>query len=367
MSAARPVVFLGAAGEMCRIAVERYAKASTCPIVLTDINQAAVEELAKLIPAERCKAFKLDIFNKEELAAAIDGAALVVLGAGPYAKTSAPVIEACIEAKVSYLDFDDDVVSTVSALDLSKRAEEAGIACYVGCGASPGMSNVMAMDAARELDSVTQIDLCWLVGQSEGGVGRAVLEHLVHIAAGPCLTWEDGKPALHESYVETAYAPMLGDNEVLMHETAHPEPVTLQRQFPGADRIRCLGGLVPAPSWGVARGLARAVRRGALSLAEVVDFLHSAANLETPPAVWVQTLAQFKHRVPGVDIPTRSCRPWSRRPTAPGRAAAWDGARMASPLFGRGFSSRLVSVAYSTPLPFRSRAWGRNSFVLFDA
>ena len=34
----------------------------------------------------------------------------------------------------------------------------------VGCGASPGMSNVMAVDAAAELDTVENIDLAWVVG-----------------------------------------------------------------------------------------------------------------------------------------------------------------------------------------------------------
>lgn len=328
MASSKPIIFLGAAGEMCRIAIERYAKASTSPIVLTDINLSAVQELAKSIPAaDRCKTFKLDIFNKTELLAAITGVGLVVLGAGPYSKTSPPVIEACIEAKVSYLDFDDDVESTLSALDLDKRAKEAGIACYVGCGSSPGMSNVMAVDAAKALDSVTQIDLCWLVGQSAGGgAGKAVLEHLLHVAAGPCLTWEHGKPALHETYVETAYAPMTGDVEVMMHETAHPEPVTLPRLFPDADRIRCLGGLFPLPMFGVARGLGVAVRRGALPMAEVVDFLYNAVNMQIPAEVWVQTLAQLKHRVPDVVIEDPELQAMVASADGSQSSGAWDGA-----------------------------------------
>lgn len=54
----------------------------------------------------------------------VNGADLVVLGAGPYIRTSAPVIEACLEAKVPYLDFDDDVESTEHALSLHEKQKK---------------------------------------------------------------------------------------------------------------------------------------------------------------------------------------------------------------------------------------------------
>lgn len=278
-----PVVFIGAAGEMCRVAVERFATASTCPLVLADINVSVIESLAAQLPAGRATTKKLNLYDSAALDDTVRGAALVVLGAGPYMRTSEPVLDACLRAKVPYLDFDDDVQSTQAALGLHKRAAEAGVPCYIGCGASPGMSNVMVMDAVRELDSVDSIDLCWLVGDERGGTGKAVLEHLMHIAAGPCLTWANGKPAMNESWVETIYAPMLGDDgkELLLHETAHPEPVTLPRLFPNATRIRCTGALGPAPFNGIARGLGRAVRGNALSMKQAVDFLFDLTNSDS--------------------------------------------------------------------------------------
>ncbi|WP_063047254.1 hypothetical protein [Nocardia pseudovaccinii] len=104
----------------------------------------------------------------------VSGAALVVLGAGPYIRISAPVIEACLAAKVPRLDFDDDNESTQHALGLHDRAQAAGIPIHVGCGASPGMSNVLVVDAASELDTVENIDMGWLVGDERPEVGRAV-------------------------------------------------------------------------------------------------------------------------------------------------------------------------------------------------
>src|SRR5262249_51552697 len=145
--------------------------------------------------------------------------------------------------------------------------------------ASPGMTNVLVVDAASELDSVENIDIFWVVGDERPGIGRAVLEHLLHIAAGPCLTWEDGGPVMHQSWVETASAPMGGGlGETLMPETAPPEPVTLPRRSPNAKRIRCLGGLDPAPFNGIARGLGLAVQQGNMTATEAVDFMEDLLN-----------------------------------------------------------------------------------------
>lgn len=274
------VVFIGAGGEMCRIAVEAFVSATKAPLVLCDINDATLQALVSKLPSGRATSHKLDLFNPGDLREAIAGASLVVLGAGPYSRTSAPVLAACLEAKVPYLDFDDDVESTQEALSLAQQAQEAGIACYIGCGASPGMSNVMVMDATRDLDTVDTIDVCWLVGDERGHAGKAVLEHLMHIAAGPCLTWKDGKATMNETWVETAHAPIIPGfaGETLLHETAHPEPVTLPRLFPKANRIRCLGGLDPAPYNGIARGLGKAVRSQALTLDQATGWLFELLN-----------------------------------------------------------------------------------------
>lgn len=276
----RRVVFIGAAGEMCKTAIERFAQAGgDWHLVLTDIRPELLDPLIARLPRERTSARRLDLFDATALAEVISGAALVVLGAGPYIRTSAPVINACLEARVPYLDFDDDVESTEHALTLDVKAKAAGIPLYVGCGASPGMSNVMAVDAAGDLDAVDSIDLCWLVGEERPNVGRAVIEHMLHISAGDCVTWEDGGRVVHETFVETARVPILaGETDRLLYETAHPEPVTLPRKYPGAERIRCVGGLDPAPMNGLFRGVGLAIERGDLTANQAIDFVHEVAT-----------------------------------------------------------------------------------------
>src|SRR5262249_18186530 len=161
----RRVVFIGAAGEMCRLAIERFAVADgDWELALYDLRPELLDPLIKRLPAGRATAPQLDPFDPEGLQTAVQGAALIVFGGGAYIPTSGPVVEACLEAKVPYLDFDDDVESTQHALALHERANEAGIPIYVGCGASPGMTNVLVVDAASELDTVENIEIFWVVG-----------------------------------------------------------------------------------------------------------------------------------------------------------------------------------------------------------
>ena len=101
------IVFIGAAGEMCRVAIERFAEAGVeWELELCDIRPENLEPLVRSLPAGRAIARRLDLFDRDGLREVVDGAALVVLGAGPYIRTSGPVVEACLEAKVPYLDFD---------------------------------------------------------------------------------------------------------------------------------------------------------------------------------------------------------------------------------------------------------------------
>jgi saccharopine dehydrogenase-like NADP-dependent oxidoreductase len=292
----RRVVFIGAAGDMCRVAIQRFAQADgDWKLELYDIRPEALDDLVATLPVGLATVGHLDLYDSSALASAIAGADLVVLGAGPYVRTAAPVMDACLAAGVDYLDYDDDIESTVYALSLRERAEAAGVSLYFGCGASPGMTNVMAVDAASTLDHVENIDLCWVMGDERPGSGRAVLEHMLSISAGPCLTWDNGGPVMHESYVETGTADMGGGlGHTLMYETAHPEAVTIPRKYPDAKRIRVLGGLDPAPYNGAVRGLALAVQRGRMTLTETLDFMEDVQNEK------FGSLKGWRHAIRGV-------------------------------------------------------------------
>lgn len=271
---AKRIVFIGAAGEMCRLAIQRFAVAGgDWELALYDIRPELLDPLLQRLPAGLATTARLDLYDTEGLRAAVDGAALVVLGAGPYNRTAGPVMAACLAARVPYLDFDDDIESTLHALSLHDEARAAGVPMYIGCGASPGITNVFAADAAAELDTVENIDVYWVVGDERGAVGRAVLDHMLRVAAGPCMTWQNGGPVMHQSWLETRWTELGGGlGLTMLHETAHPEPVTLPRKYPDAKNIRCFGGLDPAGYNGFVRGLGLAVQKGQMPMERAIDF-----------------------------------------------------------------------------------------------
>ena len=272
------IVVIGAAGEMTRVAVERLAAfESDQTLVLADLDEATAHELAAGLPPGRATATKLDLFDEQQLAELVSGARLVVNGAGPYMRTAEPVMRACIAAGVDYVDLDDDNASTLQALNLHEQAKAAGVALFIGCGASPGLTNVLALDAASRLDEVETIDVAWCVGdEGPRSYGRAVVEHLIDIAAGDCLTWRDSRRGTVPSYVDSDVVYMAGGlGDYRLYEVAHPEAVTLPGTFPKARRIRCLGGMYPQPVNGVVRGIGAAMREGRLTLDESIEFFQA--------------------------------------------------------------------------------------------
>lgn len=297
MTAPQRIVVIGAAGEMTSVALRRLGSAlPELALELYDLDAERVQELATGLP--NATIGTLDLFDRGSLAKAIQGARLVVLGAGPYLRTSEPVIDACMEAGVDYLDYSDDNEPTAAALARTDEVGEAKIAAYIGCGASPGLSNVMAVDVASYLDSIDSIDVAWCTGdEGPRPYGRAVIEHLMHIAAGDCLLWRDGRPTTVPSFGASERIEMGGGlGSVSLYECAHPEAVTLPRRFPHARSIRVLGGLYPLPINGIARGVAQAVHDGRLDIETAVGFFQDIMQDKTG------SVAGWRFAFPGIGI-----------------------------------------------------------------
>lgn len=302
MDTPQRIIFIGAAGEMCRVAIERFARAATdghdWKLELYDIAPQALDALVEKLPPGSATVGSFDLFDTTALHTAIEGAALVVLGAGPYNRTAEPVMDACLRLRVPYLDLDDDEASTRAALELDARAREVGVPIFIGCGASPGFTNVMAADAARDVDVVQRIDVCWASGD-EGPVpfGRAVLDHVIRGFAGPCHTWENGQAVVHQTFVENDVFDLgnaFGD-PYRLYECAHPESVTMPRRWPDADRIRVLGALDPPPVNGIMRGIALAVEDGRLAMDDAIDFVNDiTVDKLGSPRVWRYALAGLR-------------------------------------------------------------------------
>jgi len=276
------LVVIGAAGQMTSIAV--CALARTEPrwrFILCDINETALAAVgAEVSKTAAATTRRLDLFDADQLQAVIREADFVLHGAGPFQKTATLVRRACVAAGVAYLDLDDDVESSLEAVAVDDLARAHAVPLFVGCGASPGFTNILARDVLAQLDEPHSIDVAWCVGdEGPQEMGRAVVEHTMHIGAGDCLGWREGRAVMRKTFEASRimpFAPPLGD--YLVYEVAHPETVHLPRTFPYLKDAVCWGGLHPAPMNGIIRGVALAHAEGRLTLDEACKFFQAVSR-----------------------------------------------------------------------------------------
>jgi saccharopine dehydrogenase (NAD+, L-lysine-forming) len=170
---------------------------------------------------------------------------LVVCTLGPFYKFGDRIVRACIEAGVNYLDIDDDFDSTRECLELDEQARAAGILAVKGCGASPGITNMLAKYAADKLDSVDDIRIFW--GQSGiDPTGSGAMLHWFHITADMIPVYRDGKWVDVRGFTdpeEVDFLPPIG--RMKCYYTGHPEPVSLPRYVKGVKNVSIKGCMYP--------------------------------------------------------------------------------------------------------------------------
>jgi saccharopine dehydrogenase-like NADP-dependent oxidoreductase len=158
------VLILGGGGEMGRYAcVAAAGDPAVDELTIADRNAEAAGELADRL-GDKAVPMELDVTDAGALADAIGGTDIVLNTVGPFHRWGQVVLEAAIEGRKSYADINDDWQPTVEALELGDRAAEAGVTAIVGLGASPGISNMLAAVAMRELDQVDRVLTGWRTG-----------------------------------------------------------------------------------------------------------------------------------------------------------------------------------------------------------
>ncbi len=148
-------VVLGGGGLTGRCAVRDLATGGVFDsVVAADLDAALAEAAAKAAGA-RATASGLDVRDRSALVGLLRGADVVV-NAVQYGFNLA-VMDAALEARVPYLDFGGLFHMTRRQLARDAEFRAARILAIPGLGQVPGISNVLAMEAARDLDRVESI------------------------------------------------------------------------------------------------------------------------------------------------------------------------------------------------------------------
>lgn len=169
----------------------------------------------------------------------------VAVGAlGPFYLYEERLVRAAIKARKPYVSICDDADATAAALSLDDQARVAGVPILTGMGWTPGLSNMLALRAFRQMDSVDAIRIAW-AGASGPSPGPAVVFHTMHIFSGDITTYAGGRyrriPAGSEPE-RVRFPDPLGELPVC--HVGHPEPLTLPRHLPGVKLVSLKGGVV---------------------------------------------------------------------------------------------------------------------------
>ncbi|MBD3227171.1 MAG: hypothetical protein GF329_03200 [Candidatus Lokiarchaeota archaeon] len=246
------LLILGGCGDMGRMAV---ATAISLPkvskITIADKNYELAERMVELTESEKLEAVKIDINNETELIKLVRKHDIVLNTVGPFYKFGVPILNAVIKGKTNYVDICDDWKPTQDMLKLNKKAKEAGISCIIGVGASPGLTNLMAVMAYKELDQVYDIITAWGLGDTKLGKKpknfirkknlikniknkirnpSAAIVHLLYQSIGKKPTYKNGDLKEIESLTSADPIKFPGRGKPIYScHIGHPEPITLSR------------------------------------------------------------------------------------------------------------------------------------------
>ncbi|MHA1255847.1 MAG: saccharopine dehydrogenase family protein, partial [Promethearchaeota archaeon] len=246
------VLALGGSGDMGRMAIAVLLDSpSVSSITVADINYDLANTFVDMVDSSKLKAVQIDINEKDKLLDLMASHDIVINTVGPFYRFEVPIIEAVIEAKKPFLDICDDWKPSLDALKFDQKAREADITAVIGIGASPGITNILAVHACSKLDEIDELITAWGV-TAEIKTGRkpkyfirpqklakklgkterkpnAAMMHLLYETIEKVPTFKNGELVEIEPLTETEPFDFPGYKSMYAVNIGHPEPVTLPR------------------------------------------------------------------------------------------------------------------------------------------
>jgi short subunit dehydrogenase-like uncharacterized protein len=180
------IVIYGATGYTGQLVVDECLAQGVRP-ALVGRDAGAVRALAERHGLE-WRAAALD--DARALDQALAGATLVIHCAGPFARTSRPMADACLRLHAHYLDItgEIEVFESLAARDAEARA--AGVMLLPGVGFDVVPSDCLAAHLKRRLPSATALTLAFYGGS---GLSRGTATTMAENAGSPGAVRRDGR------------------------------------------------------------------------------------------------------------------------------------------------------------------------------
>ncbi len=166
----------GANGYTGELAAREAVQRGMTP-VLAGRNRQAVEALAGELGLES-RVFGLD--EAESVKRGLRGMFLVLHCAGPFSKTSEPMLEACLAERVHYLDITGEINVFEACHARHAQAREAGVMVLPGTGFDVVPTDCLAAMLARKLPDATSLVLAFEAGGGPSpGTAKTSVEGLI--------------------------------------------------------------------------------------------------------------------------------------------------------------------------------------------
>lgn len=197
------------------------------------------------------RAFTVDDPTPTLIDQSLTGVAVLLNCAGPFARTAAPLVAACIRNGVHYLDVAAELVSYQLAAEKSEEARRKGVMLMPGAGGSVAMLGCLAGRAIAafvaeegeekgegEKQAVARIDIALRVaGPLSRGTLASAAEASVVMQAGGCFQRVDGELVAHDAGAAALFDFGDGRGEVLCAPATLPDLLTLPRST-GVQNVR---------------------------------------------------------------------------------------------------------------------------------
>jgi short subunit dehydrogenase-like uncharacterized protein len=188
------VLLLGAAGNSGRlIAAELAARRQS--VRLAGRRRGPLEDLAQALAADGATADvrTVDIGDAASLAGAIAGVGVVLSTIGPFARQAGPVVDACLAARVPYVDIANEWPAVRGLLDLDGQARAHAVTLVTGAGFGPAATETLVLRLVEQLGAVpnlVRVAAAAGVTRQSDGVRQTIQESL---SQGVAVTYRDGQ------------------------------------------------------------------------------------------------------------------------------------------------------------------------------
>ncbi|HEX7615296.1 MAG TPA: saccharopine dehydrogenase NADP-binding domain-containing protein [Thermoanaerobaculia bacterium] len=141
--------------------------------VLAGRRAAAVEPIAK---AHGLKSLCFSLEDPLTVGRLLEPFSALLLAAGPFSKTSAPALEACLHAKTAYLDITGEVAVFEAAFARDADAKKAGIPVLPGTGFDVVPSDCLARALSEALPGAETLTLAFRGFKPSAGTMKTMVE-----------------------------------------------------------------------------------------------------------------------------------------------------------------------------------------------